>query len=611
VVRTTEGGSGMRCEHAREALSERMDTTDAPPSGELEGHVQSCATCAEFERIALHTRRALRYGVDGVDGVDAVDDDLTVRVLRAARADAAPAPTAREGARGHGRGWVAAVALFLVCAVAAFALTRGPGGVAPAAADDRAALVARGQILVQSMHARVAMYERGGDGTVTHHADGDISYVAPEGVLLRLSGDDGDVEVGVNGEMAWRRGEVESIVRGREPFDAAGWSALELIVPVDAFGRDGAGAATATLDGRQARVVQTTVAQVEELLAALRTGGSWRPLHPSDVVTLWLDAETAVPRRVEVQPSTDADRATWSARHTPGEPAEGALFVVELTQLQINGRGGAVPAPLCPLDQQCDESRDLGFVDRTVGESELPVPAWLPEGMAEYRSGERRSPGAAATVVMRTWTSGRSWVKVAGTKDWDGDQLFGSIGPLVRPLSTPAGVVYASEDASSIAVHGEGIDLVVTGSVGEADLLRIAASLEVDGLDVPEWWAEAGSTTVDELELGDEPALVPRTDADLDGASVSLSARGGRIDVAVTGPGARGARLVETPSSVLAPSEDPDARVVTVRGVEGRYSPTLGELAWVERQRLIVLSSSTLTVGEMVDVAASLEWVGG
>jgi len=282
-----------------------------------------------------------------------------------------------------------------------------------------------------------------------------------------------------------------------------------------------------------------------------------------------------------------------------------------LSPVDINDADVAVPAPLCSSDQQCDDSRDLGFVDRTVGASELPEPEWLPDGMVEYRSGERRSPGAASTVVVRTWTNGRSWVKVAGTHDWHRDQLFGSVGPLVRPLTTSAGVVYASEDASSIAVHGDGIDIIVTGSVGEADLLRVAASLGVDGLDVPAWWAEAGSTTVDELELGDQPALVPPNDGDLDGASVSVAARAGRIDVAITGPGARGARLVQTPSSVLAPSEDPDARVVAVRGFEGRYSPTLGELSWVERDRRLVLSSSTLAVGEMVELAAALQWVGG
>jgi hypothetical protein len=591
----------MRCDAARRAVSERMDDPIADPDRldhEVEAHVQSCASCGEFERISLDVRRALRFGTDEADA------GLTARVLAAVQSPTRDGPIDDHRPR---RRSLAAVAVFVLCALVAFTVTRGRDGIAPATAEDRADLVARGQAAVRSLEADVSLYELGSDGLVSRHAEGDLTYVAPEGVRLRLHADAGDVEVGVNGETAWRRGDQSSTVRGREPFDAAGWSALELVVPVDAFGRDDAGTGETTVEGRAARVATATVAQVDELLGALRTGGGWRALHPADAVTLWLDAESAVPLRLEVRAAPDGDRSAWAARRGLAEPDGGVLFVAELSGVELNRAGGAaVAAPVGNGD-----ARDLGFVDRTLSASEVPEPAWLPAGMVEYRSGERRSPGADHAVLVRTWTTGRAWLKVSATHEWAGDRLFGSIGELVRPVTTAAGVVYVAEDAAAVAVHGYGIDVIVTGSVGEAELVHVAESLGVSGREMPAWWAESGSKTIDELSTSAHPVLVPPGSERLDGASVSVAQRGDSVEIAITGPGARGARVVERSGSRLPPPEDPDARTVTVRGREGRYSPALGELVWVERDRLLVVSSTTLTQKEMTSLVSTFRWVGG
>jgi hypothetical protein len=100
--------------------------------------------------------------------------------------------------------------------------------------------------------------------------------------------------------------------------------------------------------------------------------------------------------------------------------------------------------------------------------------------------------------------------------------------------------------------------------------------------------------------------LAPATSPD--GSAVAYAVDGERVEVSVAGPGARGVRITQRPASVLTPGEDPDAVAVDVRGFEGRYSPTFGELAWIERGRLVVLSTRTLTLGELTAFAEDLRW---
>ena len=78
--------------------------------------------------------------------------------------------------------------------------------------------------------------------------------------------------------------------------------------------------------------------------------------------------------------------------------------------------------------------------------------------------------------------------------------------------------------------------------------------------------------------------------------------------MSVTGPGARGVRIVEAPGDALAPVEDPDARAVVVRGVTGRFSPTLDELTWTEQGHVIVMSTHTVSLDDLLALADSMRW---
>jgi hypothetical protein len=81
---------------------------------------------------------------------------------------------------------------------------------------------------------------------------------------------------------------------------------------------------------------------------------------------------------------------------------------------------------------------------------------------------------------------------------------------------------------------------------------------------------------------------------------------GRTVTLAYAGPGSRGFLLVQTPGDRLAPPLD-DPAGVQVRGADGRWSPARGELEWVERRRVLSLHSTTLSLEELLAIAASLE----
>ena len=79
------------------------------------------------------------------------------------------------------------------------------------------------------------------------------------------------------------------------------------------------------------------------------------------------------------------------------------------------------------------------------------------------------------------------------------------------------------------------------------------------------------------------------------------------VTLAYAGPGSRGFLLVQAPGSRLTPPLDADARGVGVRGADGRWSAERGQLEWVEAGRTFDLRSATLSLEELLAIAASLE----
>ena len=335
-----------------------------------------------------------------------------------------------------------------------------------------------------------------------------------------------------------------------------------------------------------------TAAQAAPLLAGLAPAGAGnlRSLHPADRVELWLDEAALVPLALRVIAAPTGERRASAASH--GYRDRPGQVVLELALLRVS-LNRPLEADAFPPPPAGAEAEDAGFRDRDPGgagpgspadrEMAATAPAWLPAGFRPYRA------GMAGGRLGQRWpsapgpTGGRGF-KVPATRNWPGGRLFGDLGELVhQPASAPVWPTGA-RTGPRVAVHGRGLDLLVTGSMGEADLARVAASLPVAGRPVPAGWAEAATSTLPEAVAAD-PAL--RRPRDLRGfAPPAVRVDGGTVTLAYAGPGSRGFLLVQAPGDRLTPPlAEATPAGVRVRGTDGRWSPGRGELEWVKRRR--------------------------
>jgi hypothetical protein len=603
----------VRCEEARRSLSLAAD--DAAPAdwhSEVDDHVAGCAQCQSFRRHLETVRHELRFEV-----VREVPD-LTGRVLAAARA---PSPPTSWRPR-----LVPAVAAAVVGALVGASIVSGtrPGDPPTPVAAAIPERVARAQVRLESLSASVRIIERGWHPRVPERTfAGELVYRAPESVSLRLQDHTkyptgpwkpNDTAFVVDGGRLWTSGPagcpVEAqpectptqarvqVIGGREPFAPDAPAPLDLVLPAGAFavGRTAPVVpGDASVDGRPAVRVLATVAQVDPLLAGLRRAGNWRELHPSDPVELWLDRDALVPLRAVVRAGSGRERQRWAAVRGYRDDGGAVLLEFELRGVVLNQSVGdsAFPAPpAAPV------VRDLGFREGPVAG---PSPARVPAGLQPHVSGVIGASGAHP-VTVRSWSDGRAWLTMRSTTAWMGGRLFGDLGDVVRQVRDPNGVLYLSEAGDAVALHGDGVDLVVSGTVGVVELLATARSTGVRGLPVPEGWAEAPGSISDAAarlpgllvphSAGFAPPAVRVTDA---------------VTMFVAGPGARGFVLVQTPGDRLAPPFDADVVAVRVRGHAGRYTADRGQLEWVEGGRVIELRSTTLPLGELLAVARALQ----
>jgi Putative zinc-finger len=659
----------VSCREAMAELSAAADGELAPGrAGTLEAHLAGCPACTAFQARLAGLRRRLRFepvgsvpdvaprvletirssglGQGGVDSRRTAVTRWARLPLRGASQRRGGLPRARSaelGLRPGRRRQVLPVAAAFLSGVVLGAtfIGLGRGGPGQVAMADLPARVVAAQRALRSLAADVSLVERGWHPSVPERRfTGRLRYRAPEQLALTLTDRTAypsaawrpsDLSLVVSGDRWWTSGRracpAEALpicapatpqvrlVERREPFAEATPVPLDLVTPVRSFTPTGAGAPLGTrrVAGRAAVGVAVPAAQVAPLLAGLAPAGAGnlRALYPADRVELWLDQAALVPLAVAVTAAPGEGRRAWAAAHGFGDRPGQVVLELTLSRVTLNRplEAGAFPPP--PPGARVE---DAGFRDVAPGEPGLaaaPVPAWLPAGFRAYRAGVAggapgpEGPGSGPTVAVRTWTDGRAWVKVRATRDWPGGRLFGDLGQLVRPAGLGAGVAYWSEDGSRVAIHGEGVDLLVTGSVSGSDLARVAASVPVAGLPVPTGWAEAATSTLPEAVTADRGLRVPR---DLRGfAPPAVRADGRTVTLAYAGPGVRGFLLVQAPGDRLTPPLDDDPLGVRVRGHDGRWSPGRGELEWAEDHRILALRSNTLPLEELLTIAASLE----
>jgi Putative zinc-finger len=621
----------VRCDDAQAAISLRLDG-ELPAGGadasEVAQHLGSCSECSGFERHAERLRAELRF-----EAVDAVPD-----VAPAVLANLGTSKTSRRHANGGllgGRASPPRPRRPLVVAAALAAIAGMAAGVAfvglgleprsPAAADlpDR---VVAAQTGIDSIDAGFRLVAGGlpGDGG-ERRLEGRLVYQAPESLALSLREPGSravDAQLVVDGERWWQsavracapladqtpcpeggRRWIRSVT-GREPFSESSPVPLELINPVDSFtpaASTPTGLGTRAIAGRRAVGVAVTAAQIVSFLDGLAVAGDLRALHPSDPVELWLDDDHLVPLAVTVRAGDGDDRARWaSGQGTTEGPGDVVLDFVVMS-MAIN-EPLADDAFATPERLAADETVDGGF--RAVEGGDGPAPAQLPDGFRSYRSGTITATGGP-TIAVDSWTDGRAWLTVRSTRNWSGGRLFGGLGTSVRTIDLGGGVGYVSDDGRKIALHSDGLDVVVSGSVAAGTLRSAAAGLGITGLPVPRSWDESATATLAEAAQV-LPSLVAAQEIDGFGPP-SIRIAEGTVTQVYTGAGDLGFTLVQRDVDQLTPPADGDAIGVEVRGAVGRYSIERGQLEWVEDRTTHSLSSRSLTLPELLAVAGALE----
>lgn len=618
-----------RCDAVQVRLSAQLDGADvdrgALDAQALAAHLGRCADCRAFEAVSRAVRQQLRF--EPVDVVPDVVPAVRRRVEHERDTRGQARGAARRTGRRRPRILAAAAALVvgaLVGALLVADLGTEPG---PEAAASVPREVVAAQFALHGVDAELELVERGWHPQVPERRwTGQLTWRAPESLSLELrdrtpypSADwvADDVDLVVDGDRRIARGprdcpvpgqptctpaEPETqVTTGREPFADGAPVPLDLVLPVTSF----AGAeepvllGTRAVAGREAIGLEVTVAQVQPVLEGLRPAGNLREVHPSDPVALWLDAETMAPLALTVRAGDAPGRSTWAAnRGYADEPGD------ELLQLVVHAVRYGEAAPSADV-----EATGPGVIARDAGFRDGPVPTWLtgarvPDGFALHRTGTTTGTGPAVDVA--SWSDGRAWIKVRSTGAWPGGRLFGDLGPVVRTVDLEDGsTAYVNDRGDRVALHAPDLDVVVSGSVGEAVLLDVAASLGLDGMPMPDDWEQAATADRTTAVAALPGLLLPDRLPGFGPPALRVDER--TVTAQFAGAGARSFTLVATPGDRLSPPLDASVIGIEVRGGEGRWSEARRELEWVEDGLVLSLRSPTLGLDDLLAVADSLE----
>jgi hypothetical protein len=424
---------------------------------------------------------------------------------------------------------------------------------------------------------------------------------------------------------------VERSFTGRAPFDADAPMPTDGVLPVIAL----AGSDRVAVLGpdvvldRDALRVRAPAEQLAPLFEFFQQAGSWRPQYPSDPVDVWLDREAWLPLRFQVASAGGADREAWAAANGIGpEPPGTVVLQAEVTRFVLNE-----PTPNEPEDRFAGPSasaRDRGFVD-AAGEALATAAGFEPlepsntAGLDAYRSGSFRGTREAVLSYAR----GLAWVRVHQTRTHRTPALFGNVGMLAEQVELPNGGVAFYEPAGTrtgrrLSIHAEGWDLYLESNLPRADLLLVAGSIPVLGIDPPPSWntrAGPGDTLVERVTLGVAAArsghdlLVPSGPVDgMDLAGALYTSTNGReagVTIVYRRAGFEAAgygfRLHQAPGQPLPPPTGTDQIQQEVRGAMGRWSPTRHELEWVEDGVYHSAAAPGLDLESMLRLVAKLE----
>jgi hypothetical protein len=580
-----------RCEQTRAELSAIHDE-GGQLSDRAAAHLAECAACAGFASSLADIDRLLAR--------DRFEEapDLSSKVMRRV----APRKT-----------WLSVAAAAAV-GILTGALLGGVGtSVERVRAGDLADLFQSAGPALNSHAAEILIVERGWHPEVPERVYvGSLAYEAPETLeislvdttrypgpewtpndLLVQAADGSYLSVSLSrcplaALPACQQSASTKATTGRRPFAEGDVIAQGAVGPGRILSRWGGVEVVAApmLGGRATIQIETTVAG-SDLVRTITENGAWRELHPTDRVLMWLDETTLVPLRLEVFAANSPERDLWELRRGYRDTGDEPLFIIELAPVD---RQPAID-PEIPAD-----AASAGFVDGPV---ELLEPE-LGADFEPHRSGRWLLPDGAE-VKVESWSDGRAWLRVEMTEGWEEPSLFGIAGPFAERVDLGGGSVgYLSPDGSSVAVHAEDVDVLVTGSLQVERLIDAAASLPVAGMEVPSDWEQAAVVEAASLP---EDVLVP----DAEGWSVlGVSDDQDVVTLLLTGAGRRAVIVTQRPGDRLDPPDGPDFYAVELGGVTARFDASAQVLEWVEDGVMIGMQSETVGLADLLSLAESM-----
>lgn len=598
----------MRCDEIQMALSEQLDG-ERVDADVLDGHVAGCAHCQNFLASSVQVRRHFR--------LSPLDEDIP----EITGAVVGQLPAGRPGRGGRRPRWRASapVAASLVVGMLVGGLVTASGR-EPSVAEELGDRVLAAQFSVDEFEASITIEEYGWHPDVpVRRYDGVLGYAAPEELVIELrdrtsypdeTWAPNDARRVVTRDAEWSTalpgcprsqlpgclgdGPRTTGVTDRVPLSGLGAQALDVVVPVQSLALGGGTdlGTRAMPDGQQVGVT-ADVAQLAPLLESLLGAGNWRELYASDQVELWVDATTFTPREVIVRAAGGGLRERWAQERGLGDRPDEVLLEVQFVPRET-GLEDQLPSPP-------DGLRSAAFVDSDI---DLPIPTNLPVGMRRHRSGIQVTTEHDVATV--TWNDARAWLRLRGVDQWSGGRLFGDLGPLVRRVTLSDGrTLYVSGDGATVAIHTDGLDLLLEGSVRRDMLVEIAASIPVTGLRVPADWAEAADSSLTEAAKELPGVLVPSR---LDGfGPPAVQVSDGQVVIGYAGSGGRELVLTQQAGNAVSPPVVLDVIGIEVRTRPGRYLPASGELEWVEEGMVVSLRSDDLGLIDLLRVAGDLQ----
>ena len=642
----------MRCDVVERELSARLDGARDPELDEkISGHLAGCLACRSFEAGALAVRESLRLEVA---------EDVPQHLLGKIMEQIEPAEAARSSSRPlilRTRPLAAAFVLgALTSAVAVGGLL--PRGPRPALANEIPRRIAEASaevieytatFLITEHNFRPEMPLRRFRTSVAFQAaerfratTKDLSEYPSD----RWPRNDLSLEVD---EGRWRldtpltcprlalpacatSDRLVRTIEGREPFDANATLPTDIILPLRTL------AGTERVDvvgssmvlGKEVVQVRLDYRDALPLFAFLQAGGSWRPFYPTDSVILSLDTETWFPLAYQVRTGSSPERRDWARSQGLAQDRAGSIIFdarVENLDYSSTPPGAGISASFP------DNAQDAGFIDLSM-ESLIERIGYTPaepaalDGLTRYRAGAYRDQ-ARPDEALVSYTKGLRWIKIRQTRSWNQPALFGNVGSLAARVDLPGGGIAYFEPATEtmgrrLSIHAGDRDLYLESNLPREELLRLAGSLPVRGRTTPPEWSVRewpGGIVREQISLEEAvsraPYLqVPDKPIGYEVAAVHLVRAAGTegVTLFLRRPGMEvdgvGIRIHQARGEMLPPPMDPDVVRVQLGDGTARYSPSRGEIEWVDEGVYRSITAGSLNLDGLVTMALSMAPAG-